>query len=202
MAPICKTTLMVLLTSQKVNGLHQISYNSTQIVRGSHLLATLWSNTPILRDITFFELVLIVLAFMVWGLHLKKNNKDILHVDNTSLVHILNKQSAKSSRVIVLIKSLVLMALKHILGKSNINADSVFRKQWEVFWEADQTQTYTPNPFQPNSNIALTSHTNTLLNSTIAVNTRQAYAIILSQFVFTALVCHRTDDIQKKAFNA
>lgn len=76
-----------------------------------------WSNTLILRDIIFLELVYvpIVLAFMLWGLHLKKPKKVILHVDtiSRSLVHILNKQSVKSWRVKVLVRSLVLMALKH-----------------------------------------------------------------------------------------
>lgn len=65
-----------------------------------------WSNTLILRDITLLELVPIVLVFMVWGLRLQ-NKKVILHVDNISLVHILNKQSAKSPKIIVFIKSLV-----------------------------------------------------------------------------------------------
>lgn len=86
-----------------------------------------------------FSRVPIVLAFMIWGLRLQ-NKKVILHVDSISLVHILNKQSAKSPRVLVLVRSLVLMALKHniqfeaqhIPGKSNIIADSISRKQWEV----------------------------------------------------------------------
>lgn len=39
-----------------------------------------WLNKPILRDITFLELVPIVLAFMIWALRLQ-NKKVILHVD-------------------------------------------------------------------------------------------------------------------------
>lgn len=91
---------------------------------------------------------------MIWGLRLQ-NKKVILYVDNISHVHFLSKQSAKSPRVIVFIRSLVLMTLKrniqfkakHILGKSNIIADSESGKQWEVYRAA------VPYACQPSSTI-------------------------------------------------
>lgn len=99
-----------------------------------------WQNSQILKDITFLELIPIVLAFMIWGVSLSSKML-ILHIDNISLVHILNKQSSKSDRVMSLLRPLMLMSLKnniqfkaqHIPGKSNIIADAISRKQWEVF---------------------------------------------------------------------
>lgn len=99
-----------------------------------------WQNSQILKDITFLELIPIVLAFMILGVSLSSKML-ILHIDNISLVHILNKQSSKSDRVMSLLRPLMLMSLKnniqfkaqHIPGKSNIIADAISRKQWEVF---------------------------------------------------------------------
>lgn len=145
-----------------------------------------WLNKPILRDITFLELVPIVLAFMIWGLRLQ-NKKVILHVDNISLVHILNKQSAKSPRVMVLVRSLVLMALKHniqfkaqhIPGKSNIIADSISRKQWEVFRAEAPSSAIHSSPIP---DITLTSHIQSLFNASVAINTRQTHTTGINSF--------------------
>lgn len=83
----------------------------------------------------------------------------------------------------VFIRSLVLMALtrnkqfkaRHILGKSNIIADSESGKQWEVFQAAEP---YACQPssaiyFRPIPDIYLTSHIQSLFNDIIPVNTKQ-----------------------------
>ena len=93
-------------------------------------------NTQILRDITFLELVPIVLAFYIWGKMLN-GKKIILFVDNVSLVHILNKQSSRSDRVMPFLRPFVLSALqnniqfkaKHLSGSDNKIADAISRKQ-------------------------------------------------------------------------
>ena len=99
-----------------------------------------WANQSILQDITFLELVPIVLSFLVWGKNLQ-NKKILLHIDNMSLVHILNKQSSKSERVMSLVRPLMLVALgnniqfkaQHIPGKNNVIADAISRTQWDLF---------------------------------------------------------------------
>jgi hypothetical protein len=49
-----------------------------------------WENTEILTDITFLELVPIVLSLIIWGPEFK-NKKILLHIDNQALVSIINK---------------------------------------------------------------------------------------------------------------
>ena len=98
----------------------------------------LWQTEEIMRDITFLELVPIVLA-----LYLFKNELSLkiimFHTDNKALVTIVNKKSSKSKRVMQLIRPLVLhtmlwgMHVKacHISGRSNCIADAISGKQWD-----------------------------------------------------------------------
>lgn len=118
-----------------------------------------WANSPILRDITFLELVPIVLALHVWGKALQKK-KIIFFVDNMALVHILNKQSSKSDRVMSFLRPLILVTLhnhiqfkaQHIPGMHNLIADAISRKKWEFFRRlepnADKDPQPLPVPFQ------------------------------------------------------
>ena len=46
-----------------------------------------WGNQPIMKDITFLELVPIVLALFVWGSALS-NTKFLLRIDNLALVNL------------------------------------------------------------------------------------------------------------------
>ena len=62
-----------------------------------------WKDQDIMRDMTFLELIPVVLAIEIWGSELK-NKKVLFHVDNLSLVTIINKQSCKSKRVMELIR--------------------------------------------------------------------------------------------------
>jgi len=97
-------------------------------------------NGNILQDITFLELVPIVLAVTTWCKQLT-NKKVIFHVDNLALVEILNFKSSKSSRVMSLLRPLVLITMKyniqlkccHIQGSRNDIADSISRFQWARF---------------------------------------------------------------------
>ena len=79
---------------------------------------------------------------------------------NVSLVHILNKQSSRSDRVMSFLRPLVLSALqnniqfkaKHVSGIDNKIADAISRKQWESFRRlaphADMDPSPIPEPFQ------------------------------------------------------
>lgn len=88
------------------------------------------------QDISFLELVPIVLAFTVWG-HALQNKKINLHIDNLALVHIINKQSSSSDKVMSLIGLLVLVTLintiqlkgQYVPGKHNARADAISRQQ-------------------------------------------------------------------------
>ena len=116
----------------------------------------LWEEMDILKDITFLELFPVVVALCIWGEQLK-NKKIIFNIDNQSVVHIINKKSSKSVRVMSLVRQLVLSTLQynimikalHISGISNKIADSLSRCDWQRFRnlcpEADQRGTEIPD---------------------------------------------------------
>jgi hypothetical protein len=116
----------------------------------------LWEEMGILKDITFLELFPVVVALCIWGEQLK-NKKIIFNIDNQSVVHIINKKSSKSVRVMSLVRHLVLSTLQynimikalHISGISNKIADSLSRCDWQRFRnlcpEADQRGTEIPD---------------------------------------------------------
>ena len=54
-----------------------------------------WQDNDILSDITFLELFPVVAALHIWGTCLK-NKKILFHIDNLSVVSIINKNSSKS----------------------------------------------------------------------------------------------------------
>ena len=91
----------------------------------------------IFRDITLLELVPILLAFFIWGFKLK-GKKIILHCDNMSLVHILNRKSSRNKKVLILLRQLVLILLNnniqikavHIASKANSICDAISRFQF------------------------------------------------------------------------
>ena len=66
-----------------------------------------WANSEVLKDLTFLELVPIILAFFAWGRSFG-GQKILLHTDNLALVSVLNKCTSKSTRVMQLVRPLVL----------------------------------------------------------------------------------------------
>jgi len=117
-----------------------------------------WKGTASLRDVSFLELVPIVLAFHIWG-RFWENRKIVLNTDNHGLVYILNKKSSKSLRVMALLRPLVLLLMQyniqiqavHILGCKNTITDSLSRHQWARFRrlapEADAEPAVVPELF-------------------------------------------------------
>jgi hypothetical protein len=69
-----------------------------------------WGGFDIFADITFLELVPIAMAFEVWGKSLS-GQKVIIHTDNIALVSILNSKTSRSTRVMHLLRRLVLQGL-------------------------------------------------------------------------------------------
>ena len=112
-----------------------------------------WTQTEIMLDMTFLELVPILLAIYLFDI--KFLNKQIMfHTDNKALVAILNKKSSKSCRVMQLVRPLVLKTMLcnmqfkacHIEGRFNCIADAISRKQWERFRRIAPTADVLPTP--------------------------------------------------------
>jgi hypothetical protein len=99
-----------------------------------------WHFCDIMLDMTFLELVPILLAIFLFKNNLV-NKQIIFHTDNSSLVSVLNNKSSKSKRVMQLIRPLVLKTMlfnlqwksSHIEGRNNCVADAISRKQWARF---------------------------------------------------------------------
>ena len=114
-----------------------------------------WVETGITRDMTLLELFPVVAALMSWESYFV-NKKVIFHVDNQAVVQIINMKTSKSSRVMTLVRQMVLMNLKnntlvkaiYIPSKQNQIADCLSRSQWGKFRslapEADQWPTKIP----------------------------------------------------------
>lgn len=112
------------------------------------------------KEMSFLELVPILLSISLWGQKLFKNKKIIMHTDNQALVSIINKQTSKSKRVMMLVRKMVLLLLEnnimfkaqHIYGKVNNIADALSRKQFQKFRtlapNADQDPEPIPIEFQ------------------------------------------------------
>lgn len=112
-----------------------------------------WNNQDILRDMTFLELIPVVLAIEIWGNRLQ-HKKVQFHVDNLSLVSVINTQSSKSKRVMELVRHLVFRLMmnnvifraKHIVSLDNKIADSLSRKQWFRFQKLAPEANTRPDP--------------------------------------------------------
>lgn len=65
-----------------------------------------------MRDITFLELVPILLALFIWGVEYK-NKKIVFRVDNEALVEIINERTSKSKREMQLIRPVVLLTMQY-----------------------------------------------------------------------------------------
>lgn len=104
-----------------------------------------WESS-IFKEMSFLELVPILLAMYLWGKKYFANKKIMMYIDNNALVSIVNRQTSKSKRVMVLLRKLVLLLLRndimfkaqHILGKKNNIADSISRKQFHHFRQLAQ----------------------------------------------------------------
>lgn len=100
----------------------------------------LWRGKQLMKDMTFLEMIPVLLALFLWGERLHQR-KVLLHIDNEALVSVINTQTSKSKRLMQLVRRFVLLAMQHsIVFKAvhiptlmNSKADSISRKQWLRF---------------------------------------------------------------------
>ena len=102
-----------------------------------------WCDHAILRDLTFLEMIPVLLAVFLW--HGSFQNRRVhLYVENEALVDVLNKQTSKSKLLMQLVRPFVLTSMKynimfkavHVSSRDNVIADSISRKQWGRFRQA------------------------------------------------------------------
>ena len=122
----------------------------------NHWAVLKWPSTwdaSVRRDITFLEMVPILMAIWVWSNYFTAK-KLLIHTDNMALVHILNTQTSKSVNVMSLVRPLVLLCLKqniqikcvHVPGYTNSIADAISRFQWDRFRKLATSADQTPHP--------------------------------------------------------
>ncbi len=101
-----------------------------------------WHKAGLTSDITVLEYFPILVAIHIWGDELR-NKKVLFKCDNSAVVHIINTQTCKSDRVMVMVRLLTLKCLQlnlvikaeHVPGSSNVLADSLSRLQMRRFRE-------------------------------------------------------------------
>lgn len=87
-------------------------------------------------NIAFLELYPIVIAMHIFGLQMA-NTYVIFHCDNKAITQIINKQSSKDAKIMVLVRKLVMICMQynitfkslHVPGKLNILPDKLSRFQ-------------------------------------------------------------------------
>lgn len=113
-------------------------------------------------SITFLELYPIVLAANVWGQRWQ-NHSILFYTDNEALVFILNKQTSKDTKIMKLLRPLVLACLhynvlfqaKHVRGARNTLADALSRLEVQRFRKlspnSNQVPTEIPSQLRPDN---------------------------------------------------
>ena len=108
------------------------------------------------QNITFLELIPILVALETWGPQLK-NTYVMVHTDNLDLTYVLNNQTSKEKLVMPLVRRLVLVLLKHnimfrckhIPGFENVLADNLSRLRIDKFKELFPTANPYPTATSP-----------------------------------------------------
>lgn len=107
----------------------------------------------ILHSLVGMEFFLIVVALSTWSSELR-NKRVLFFTDNESVVHVINKQSTKDTKILTLLRTLVLICLRtniffracHIHGVKNVLADSSSRFQVDKFHTVLHCMDPTPTP--------------------------------------------------------
>lgn len=112
-----------------------------------------WRFSDLMRNMSFLELVPIVLAMFLWAPEFTKK-KILLHTDNAALCSIINKRTSKDKSIMKLIRPLVLLTMTynvqfkafHIESAKNGIADSLSRFQMKRFRRLAPTADQSPIP--------------------------------------------------------
>ena len=117
-----------------------------------------WFDSEILKDITYLEIIPIALAIYLWNSYFHKK-KILFNIDNMAVVSIINSKTAKSERVLKLLRFIVYWTLVgnfhvkaiYIETSKNIYADALSRGQFQKFKRlaphADSSPTKVPLEF-------------------------------------------------------
>ncbi|XP_071118414.1 uncharacterized protein [Haliotis cracherodii] len=114
---------------------------------------TQWVTDGTTQDLMLLELFPITLAIQLWAKQLA-NKKVLFYCDNQAVVAIINKQSTKATRVMSLLRRLILQCLrynimfkaKYVCSIANTIADALSRFQLKRFREAAPAADQNPTP--------------------------------------------------------
>ena len=123
------------------------------IVFGRHWAYGTWPDAWKAQNICFLEFFPIVVALSTWSSELR-NKRVLFFTDNESVVHVINKQTTKDTKMLALLRTMVLICLRnniffrarHIQGVKNVLADSLSRLQVDKFRTVSQGMDPTPTP--------------------------------------------------------
>ena len=109
-------------------------------VFGSHWCYGEWPKEWLGQNIAILEFYPIVLSLMLWDDHIR-DRCITFFTDNEALVHVINKSTCRDTTLMVFVRKLVLVCLrhnilfkaKHISGFTNTLADALSRLQIERF---------------------------------------------------------------------
>lgn len=110
-----------------------------------------WANKEFMSDLSFLEMVPVLMALYIWGDEFK-NQRILFKIDNQSLVIILNKRTSRSKYVMQLLRPFVLLTMRnniqfravHIFSSKNPIADALSRFQMVRFRELAPHASQTP----------------------------------------------------------
>ena len=123
------------------------------ILLGKHWAYGTWPDAWKANNICFLELFPIVVGHSTWCSELR-NKRVLFMTDNESVVHVINKQTAKDPKMLGLLRAMVLICLRnniffrarHIPGVKNVLADSLSRLQVDKFHTLSRGMDPTPTP--------------------------------------------------------
>lgn len=130
------------------------------LIFGKHWAYGTWPDAWKAHNICFLEFFPIVIALSTWCTELR-NKRVLFFTDNESVVHVINKQTTKDTKMLVLLRTMVLICLRnniffrarHIQGVKNVLADSLSRLQVDKFQTLscgmDPSPTPLPAPLLP-----------------------------------------------------
>ena len=125
------------------------------ILFGKHWAYGTWPDAWKANNICFLEFFPIVVGLSTWCSELR-NKRVHFMTDNESVVHVINKQTAKDTKMLRLLRAMVLICLRnniffrarHIPGVRNVLADSLSRLQVDKFHTLSRGMDLAPTPCQ------------------------------------------------------
>ena len=86
-----------------------------------------WRNSHLMKNMSFLEMVPVVLAMFLWVTSLE-NKKILFYIDSNALVSIVNKRSSKDTWIMKMIRPFVLITMKNNVQFKAIHIEKC--QQW------------------------------------------------------------------------